>query len=125
MFFKDNYGFSLKPGDFVIRRKKCADVDHFKCHPFSFGVIYDFVVENFETRPDVERDMGEPRNLCWIETQVKPFDINMIPKGEEIIQWSPVECIKINQFSYFMLKLMWPVIRLFYRTPLVGQSTDR
>ena len=59
----------------------------------------------------------------WTEVVIRPFDNAMAPDGAWL-QWCPEECIRISPFTYCVLGMLWPALRLVYRRPLKGQKTD-
>ena len=119
----DNFGRPLNIGDFVMRRRKSEDGDFFKCHPGSFGVIKDFVIEDIWTRPELS-ELGPEDVVEWEEVQVVPQFRGMKPEREELIQWSPSECIKIPGLLFLYLVILWPAVKLIWRKPLDGRATD-
>ena len=117
----DLFGRRLREGDFVMRRRKGDPGESFQCHRGSFGVVEEFVEEVGEQRPNVKH--VKPCET-WTEVRVRPFSNRMVPRGETVIQWVPCECVKIYHAGFLVLAVLWPLVRLLHRAPLLGQSTD-
>ena len=114
----------LKLGD-LVRRPSTSPwrLDPFQCHPASFGQVIEFVTECADSRADNPK-LRVHGASTWTEVVIAPFDERMSPHGKFWIQWVPNECIKISLFNYAIRALFWPLLRLLYRRPLAGQSTD-
>ena len=111
-------------GDFVRRKSHSPwKLDPFQCHPASFGRVIDIVVEDCQSRSDNPR-LGVYGTEKWVEVVIKPFDKRMAPYEKPTIQWSPNECIRIGRVEYMLMIFLWPLLRLLYREPLRGQSTN-
>jgi len=111
----------FKPGDFVLRRRKSVEGDWFKCHPFSFGQVIEYRTETRKSRPDVAHIYDEK----WEEVVVMPYDTFMAPiKDRPWVQWGEKDMIKISKFTYSMLGILWPILKLGSVKPLDGRITD-
>jgi len=112
----------FKQGDFVLRKRKCDNKDWFLCHPISFGQVIEYRTETTKTRPGVAHLDGP---FEWQEILVLPFATEMAPlNGKGWIQWSEPEMVKVSKWSYCLLGLLWPLLRLTYTKPLDGRITD-
>lgn len=120
-YHRDRYGWPLRTGDVVMRRRKGENGDFFRCHPGSFGRVLGFVTEDWKTRPDC---VGVRRGDEWTEVQVIPHSSHMLPAREKMIQWVPAECIRLPGAAVAVLRVLWPLTRLLHRRPLDGRSTD-
>lgn len=111
----------IKPGDFVIRKAHGAEPveDSFQWHPLSFGQVIELVVCD----PANRKEANCPGHV-WMEVTIMPFSSKMPPKHEQYLQWTPEECIVISGWTYCLLGVFWPLIRLVYRKPFNGQKTD-
>ena len=120
--FYTSSGKKIEQGDFVIRKRKSENNDWFKCHPFSFGQIIEFVKEDYISRPDAPHIKHRD---SWTEILIIPFDKTMAPIAEKgWIQWTPKEVIKISPFAYGLMCCLWPILKLIYCKPLSGRITD-
>lgn len=112
----------FKQGDFVLRKGESDNKDWFLCHPISFGQVIEYRTETIKTRPNVAHLPGPNE---WEEILVLPFAIEMAPiGGNGWIQWSEIEMIKVSRFTYCLLGMLWPLLKLTYMKPLDGRITD-
>lgn len=123
MTARDDRGRDLRPGTLV--RRKLANrypADPFLCHPFSFGSVVEYVTETQESRADHLNPSPLGHGAEWREIVVLPWDRRMSPEGDWL-QWAPDEVVPISRFCYVARCLLWPLLRLLYPKPLVGQDT--
>jgi len=115
-------GKKINQGDFLLRKRKSELSDWFLCHPISFAQVTGFIKEDCISRPNLPHvEPGE----SWTEIKVIPFAYEMAPISENgLIQWSPMEVIKISPIVYCLLGLLWPLLKWTYRKPLDGRITD-
>ncbi len=115
---------TFKSGDYVRRRADTRwDNDPFQCHPLSFGKVLGTQREDYRSRDDNPR-LAEHGNETWLEVVVTPHDRRMAPHGKKTIQWALDECVYVGKVQQFLLRFLWPVLRLVYTRPLKGQSTN-
>ena len=62
---------------------------------------------------------------AWKEVLILPFSRDMSQvRDDGWLQWDESELIVIPGWVYCLLGIAWPLLRLVYRRPLLGQKTD-